>query len=374
MTGEKNVFDYITTEGKRTGKRTALEYLQKNTGVFNDKGMIPQEQVDEMKARLKENKGNIWHGFISLNAVESPKIDTPEKCIELIKRTFPSFLKDAKFRPDNVDLMCALHLDRPHHLHIHFVFWEKEPKFKDARTGENKYRRSGKIDKKSIDGMVVRLGLFLSDKKEILYKTRDEAIRNLRELLGAKAFVCKPDDVKKEILALARDLPKEGRITYGSKDMEPFRDRVDKIVQMLLATDARARRANRRFYRALAGREREIKSHSQIDEKNIQVFDEIRADYKRRQGNLVLKLAKFIKPEYYENTRKRKANDNKLKRSLGISRRNTGRAIKKFLSSFGQESEYIERDFYHRLQEIEEEMERERKKQDAASSGNGEIK
>ena len=374
MTGEKNVFDYITTEGKRTGKRTALEYLQKNTGVFNDKGMLTQEQVDEMKARLKENKGNIWHGFISLNAVESPKIDTPEKCIELIKRTFPSFLKDAKFRPDNVDLMCALHLDRPHHLHIHFVFWEKEPKFKDSRTGENKYRRSGKIDKKSIDGMVVRLGLFLSDKKEILYKTRDEAIRNLRELLGAKAFVCKPDDVKKEILALARDLPKEGRITYGSKDMEPFRDRVDKIVQMLLATDARARRANRRFYRALAGREREIKSHSQIDEKNIQVFDEIWADYKRRQGNLVLKLAKFIKPEYYENTRKRKANDNKLKRSLGISRRNTGRAIKKFLSSFGQESEYIERDFYHRLQEIEEEMERERKKQDAAASGNGETK
>lgn len=374
MTGDKNVFDYITTEGKRTGKRTALEYLQKNTGVFNDKGMIPQEQVDEMKARLKENEGNIWHGFISLNAVESPKIDTPEKCIELIKRTFPSFLKDAKFRPNNVDLMCALHLDRPHHLHIHFIFWEKEPIYKNARTGENKYRRSGKIDKKSIDGMLVRLGLFLSDKKEILYKTRDEAIRNLRELLGAKAFVCKPDDVKKEILALARDLPKEGRITYGSKDMEPYRARVDNIVQMLLATDARARRANRRFYRALAGREREIKSHSQIDEKNIQVFDEIRADYKRRQGNLVLKLAKFIKPEYYENTRKRKANDNKLKRSLGISRRNTGRAIKKFLSSFGQESEYIERDFYHRLQEIEEEMERERKKQDAAASGNGEIK
>ena len=399
MTGGKNVFDYITTEGKRTGKRTALEYLQKNTGVFNDKGMIPQEQVDEMKARLKENEGNIWHGFISLNAVESPKIDTPEKCIELIKRTFPAFLKDAKLRPDNVDLMCALHLDRPHHLHIHFIFWEKEPKYKNTQTGADRYRRRGKIDKKSIDGMVVRLGLFLSDKKEILYKTRDEAIRDLRELLGAKAFAGKTDDDKKEILALARDLPKEGRITYGSKDMEPYRERVDNIVQMLLATDAKARRANRRFYRALAGREREVqnicgkpyvysdknirpetmeknlpKYHNKIDEKNIQVIEEIRADYKRRQGNLVLKLAKFIKPEYYENKRKRKANDNRLKRSIGISRRNTGRAIKKFLSSFGQECEYIERDFYHRLQEIEEEMERERKKHDAASSGDGEIK
>ena len=398
MTGGKNVFDYITTEGKRTGKRTALEYLQKNTGVFNDKGMLTQEQVDEMKARLKENRGMIWHGFISLNEEESPKIDTPEKCIELIKRTFPSFLKDAKLRPDNIDLMCALHLDRPHHLHIHFVFWEKEPKFKDAKSGELKYRRRGKIDKKSIDGMFVRLGLFLSDKKDILYKSRDEAIRDLRELLGAKAFVYKPEDVKKEILALARDLPKSGRVTYGSKDMEPFRARVDKIVQMLLLTDRHARMADRRFHRALAGREREIRNicgkpylfsnhnlrpealenllpkyHNKIDEKNIRIIEEIVADYKRRQGNLVLKLAKFIKPEYYENKRKRKAGDNSLKRSLGISRRNTGRAIKKFLGSFGAECEYIERDYCRRLQEIEEEMKREKEKEDAAEH-DGETK
>ena len=294
--------------------------------------------------------------------------------------------------------MCALHLDRPHHLHIHFVFWEKEPKFKDAKSGELKYRRRGKIDKKSIDGMFVRLGLFLSDKKDILYKSRDEAIRDLKELLGAKAFIYKPEDVKKEILALARDLPKEGRINYGSKDMEPYRARVDKIVQMLLATDKRARKANERFFRALAGREREIanicgqpfaysnknvspekmesdlpKYHNVIDGKNIRIVEEIKADYKRRQGNLVLKLAKFIKPEYYENKRKRKAGDNSLKRSLGISRRNTGRAIKKFFGSFGQESEYIERDFYHRLQEIEEEMKREREKQNAAEQ-DGETK
>lgn len=71
MTGADNIYKYITTEGKRTGKRTALEYLQKNTGVFNDKGMLTQEQVDEMKARLKENKGHIFHGFISLNEEQS---------------------------------------------------------------------------------------------------------------------------------------------------------------------------------------------------------------------------------------------------------------------------------------------------------------
>ena len=398
MTGGKNVFDYITTEGKRTGKHTALEYLQKNTGVFNDKGILTQEQVDGMKARLKENRGMIWHGFISLNEEESPKIDTPEKCIELIKRTFPSFLKDAKLRPDNIDLMCALHLDRPHHLHSHFVFWEKEPKFKDAKSGELKYRRMGKIDKKSIDGMFVRLGLFLSDKKDILYKSRDEAIRDLKELLGAKAFVCKPEDVKKEILALARDLPKGGRVTYGSKDMEPFRARVDKIVQMLLLTDRRARMADRRFHRALTGREREIanicgqpfaysnknvspekmeselpKYHNVIDRENIHIIEEIKADYKRRQGNLVVNLVKFIKPEYYENKRKRKVNDHAYKRTLAISGKKVGKAFKKFLDSFGAECEYIERDYCRRLQEIEEEMKREKEKKDAAEH-DGETK
>ena len=87
----------------------------------------------------------------------------------------------------------------------------------------------------------------------------------------------------------------------------------------------------------------------------------------------MLNLAKFIKPEYYENKRKRKAGDNSLKRSLGISRRNTGRAIKKFLGSFGAECEYIERDYCRRLQEIEEEMEREKEKKDAAEH-DGETK
>ena len=396
MTGVKNVFDYITTEGKRTGKRTALEYLQKITGVFNDKGMIPQEQVDEMKARLKKNKGHIFHGFISLNEEQSYKIDTPEKCIELIRRTFPQFLSDAKFHKDNVDLMCALHLDRPHHLHIHFVFWEKEPKYK-SKDGSVRYRRHGKIDKKSIDNMFVRLGLYLSDSKDKVYKSRDKAIAELKELLGVRAVMAGDEQIKKEIISLAKDLPKTGRITYGSKDMESFRPRIDRIVRLLLGSDERAMKANRRFYKAVEDREREVKNicgqptaysnkpvkpremesdlpkyGNKIDENNIHVIEDLKADYKRRQGNLVLNLCKFIKPEYFERKRKYKPSDNGLKRSLGISRNKIDRACKKFFRSFGNESELLERDFTRRLQEIEEEIERERKQnQSSQDTGNG---
>ena len=96
-----------------------------------------------------------------------------------------------------------------------------------------------------------------------------------------------------------------------------------------------------------------------------EIAEEIEADYKRRQGNLVLKLAKFIKPEFYERKkgRKYKANDNRMKKYLTISRRKVGRAMDKFLHAFGSTSEDLEREYKSRLQEIEEEMEREREKQ-----------
>ena len=164
MTGGENVYKYITTEGKvagkKTGKITALEYLQKSTGVFNGDGLLSEEKVAEMKERLKNNKGNIWHGFVSLNKEQSYKIDTPEKCIGMIKATFGQFFQDAKFDKKNIDLMCALHLDRPDHLHFHFVFWEKEPKYK-SKDGTLTYRRKGKIEKTAIDNLFVRLGMYV---------------------------------------------------------------------------------------------------------------------------------------------------------------------------------------------------------------------
>lgn len=396
MTGEKNVYDYITTEGKRTGKLTALEYLQKNTGVFNQKGMIPQEQVDEMKSRLKENKGNIWHGFLSLNEEESHKIDTTEKCIALVKATFGAFLKEAHLNEKNIDLMCALHLDKPNHLHIHFVFWEKAPIYK-GKDGTLRYRSKGPIDKAAIDNMFVRSGVFISDSRDNVYKTRGEALKKLRGMTAVKTAMHSSDDIRREIIALAKSLPKTGKLSYNNKEAAAYRGRVDKIVGMLLDYDGKAKRADARFYKALAEREAVIRNicgkpyaysdrnmgldelhrdlptyHFKIDEKNIRIIEEIEADYKRRQGSLVLNLAKFIKPELFEKkpNKEYKPNDDFLKRRLNISRRKTDRAINKFIFSFGRESELLERDFTHRLQDIEEELKREREKEKEGNDKN----
>lgn len=399
MTGNTNVYDYITTEGKITGKKsgriTALEYLQKSTGVFNGNGLLSEEKVAEMKERLKNNKGNIWHGFISLNEEQSHKIDTPEKCIGLIKRTFGEFLTDAGFNKKNIDLMCALHLDRPHHLHIHFVFWEKEPTYKSKKDGTLDYRRKGKINMEAINKLFVRTGLYIDENRDRLFNTRVEAIRALRGMTSVKAAMGSSDEIRKEILSLAKDLPKTGRLSYGSKDMEAYVGRVDKIVEMLIGYQGQARRSHLRFLHELEKHKKAIKNicgtpfaftdrnvkveeverdlpkyHNKIDEKTLSIIEDIEADYKRRQGNLVLKLAKFIKPEIYEKPRygKTKPNDKNHKRRLAMSRRKIKSLFGKFLLSFGSESELLERDFSHRLQDIEKEMEEQRKKE------NGEYK
>lgn len=390
LSGGGDYYDYMTREGKCATKFTMFEYLQKSTGVFNQNGMIPEEELKEMKKRAKENKGHLWHGFISFNEVDSPKIDTPEKCIELVKRTFPSFFSEGQFNAKNMDLMCSLHLDKPHHLHIHFEFWEKEPKIQDKKTKAMIYRRKGRVCEKAIDNMFVRLALFADEKRDGVYKARDEAVKLLRDMANVKRSMYAGDNIRKEILSLAKALPKTGRISYGSKDMEPYIGRVDKIVQMLLDYDGTARKADTKFYEELEERKRVIanacgkdyslvsgkvsedkamrdlpKYHHKIDEKNIQIVEKIEADYKRRQGNLVLNLCKFINVEYYERKkwRKYKTCDKNLRRKLSMSKRKITRQMDRFFLSFGKDSQLLERDFSQRLQEIEKEIEQKKKEE-----------
>ena len=282
--------------------------------------------------------------------------------------------------------MCALHLDKPHHLHIHFVFWEKEPKIR-GKDGNKCYRAKGKISKAAIDNMFVRLGLYVGGNRADLYQTRLTALKELREMTAIQTAMKSTEAIKDALLALAEALPDTGRLTYGSKDMEPFRERVDKIVRLMLDYDGKARRADNRFHRALERKRAEIanacgkdftfstqnvpeeemlgdlpKYHHQIDPETIKIADEIEEDYKRRQGNLVLGLAKFIKnAKYKPRDGKNKANNTKLKRSLTISNKRIDGMIKRFFMSFGEKSEWLERDFCDRLQQIEAEIEQERK-------------
>ncbi len=214
-------------------------------------------------------------------------------------------------------------------------------------------------------------------------------------MTAIKRAMTSKDEIKQAITALAKDLPEKGRLTYGSKDMSPYKGRVDDIVAMLLGYDGKARKAHLRFMKELkrkatliksiCGREYAItdknvaageiernfpKYHNKIDESKLTIIRDIEADYKRRQGNLVLGLAKAIKPYVLDKPKnaKIKPNDKKYKRRRAIATYNIRSLFNKFLRSFADDSELLERDFSHRLQDIEKEMEEQRKRENGENT------
>ncbi len=371
-----NIYKYMTSDRKLNGEnsktetRSLINYFEKSTGVFNGNGVITQEQLKAIQQRAHAPK-NIWHGFISQNKEMSYKIDTPEKCMWLIKRTFGEFFKDMGLAPKNIDLICALHKDKPHHLHIHFWFAEKEPKCK-YRKKQTEYRHKGKIEKRVLDRMHVRLNMDIMESHPKLYVLRDEALRELKKISALRDIITK-DDIKEAVLELAKTIPKVCSFHYGSKDMIPYREQINRVVNKLLLYDKTARKADLRFDAELQSLRQKVNglingngentNHYKIDPKNITLIDDIENDYKRRQGNILLNTVKYIKSEIFETKIRHKVNDKWLKRRLAISHRKVGKLFDGLLASFGGESELLERDFTNRLQEIEKEIEQEREAQ-----------
>jgi hypothetical protein len=287
-----------------------LEYLQKSTGVFNQSGMLEYEELRQMKLSAQSGEKNLWHGFISFNEENSEKIDHPEKCIALVKSVFGEFFRDAGFDPSNMDLMCALHLDRPRHLHIHYEFWEKEPKVKNERAAGIKYRAKGKIPMDAIDKMTERLNAYTLD--DDLARKRDDAVDALHHCGGDFTKAKFTDAATKMMKELAEIIPRNASFQYGRKDMIPFRNKVDDIVEFIAATDDNVFWADNAFREELKKKEKALQSimgnyykermkkdgvfkddadmadaSDLFGVKQIQTIDRLEWDYRRRLGNVI---------------------------------------------------------------------------------------
>lgn len=384
MSGEDNIYKYITTEGKIYGeeakKFTMLEYLQKSTGVFNQDGMLTKEQVREMRKRAQTGEKNLWHGFISFNKENSKQIDDPEKCIALIKQTFGQFFKDVGFNPDNIDLICALHLDRPEHLHIHYVFWEKEPKVKNQRAAGYIYRKKGKIPLDVIDKMTERLNAYTIDDE--LAQKRQKVIEELTRTSNEYGAAHVNDILRKWLKELADELPRDKPLWYASKEMEPYRTRIDMAVEWLILLDEKTSKADNAFREELREKEKKLsdimgnyykerrerelhivqnmEGYTEMGDglKTLHTVEALKWDYKRRLGNIVLRKVREIQKETYKRNprRKYKTNDKNLKRSLAISARKVRGIMDGLFSSVAELFSPETTNYRNRLKEIEEEM------------------
>ncbi len=328
----------------------------------------------------------MWHGFISFNKDNSEQIDDPEKCIALLRQTFGQFFKDAGFNPDNMDLMCALHLDRPEHLHIHYVFWEKEPKVKNKRAAGYKYRAKGKIPLDVIDKMTERLNAYTID--DDLARKRKKVMEELTRTSNEYDVAHLNDILRRWLKELADELPKDKPLWYGSKEVAEHRPKIDLVAEWLIDLDDKTSEADHAFRAELWDKEQKLKGimgnyyqkRLEIEKRQMEAvpnfvdhqglrtvhtIKQLEWDYHRRLGNIVLKKVREIQRETYKRNprRKYKTNDKNLKRQLAISSRKV-RGIMDGL--FGSVAELFSPEtttYHNRLREIEQEMQEEYEKE-----------
>jgi len=358
LTADYNYFNY-TLNGQKVSKNANAEHYftreGTNTGLFNMDGVITEEKKSELKARLKDTKSTIWHGFISFDDKTSLGFCNQENCVKFMKQTFGAFLERAGFKKSNIELYCSLHEDTMHR-HIHFAFFEKEPLRLD-KNGVLRFTRKGKIKAEAIDNYLVSANMHLDEHAAEYYSARDKAIgemNRIRETRSRTGFIDGRASTSSlmlnvEINALCAKLPKSGRLQYNAQNMAKLRPQIDRLADLLIRSDTNAFSAYGRMLQELARVENSVKklaadgklgyvdgkrmtsadiaaamdsgimrnksmSMNHVDMKNVDYFARLKSDFKARIGNVVLAMCKdVIRSNRLENRRVERVNAKHLK-------------------------------------------------------------
>lgn len=395
LTADYNYFSY-SLDGKKVVKNANAEHYftreGTNTGLFNLQGAISQEQMKELKSKLKKTKSIIWHGFISFDEDISRGFNTQENAVKFMNQTFGGFLSRAGFKKDNIELYASLHDDTDHR-HIHFSFFEKEPKRRD-KNGVLGFRRLGKIDAKAIDNYLVSANMHLSEHREEYYTARDESIASLNEVRKRRQgrVMIRNQELNIALSELLNKLPKTGRLGYRSENMKLLRPEIDRVTELLIGSSKTATISHdnvlRQFSRIKSETEQLVKDNKlvyvderrlnkeeiaaamtenlwgmkAIDMKNVDYFDRLREDYKSRLGNITIGVCLDLRRRDFEQFRRDKVNDKLRKITAKNRRKRRDNAISGAIQFLCRTSDiYIRTNFLKTLQQNEADIERQRR-------------
>ena len=395
LTAQYNFFSYVLNGKKIARNANAEEYYTRggtNGGLFNLDGAMSEGQVAEMKKRLESSKSVIWHGFISFDEETSRGFQTQENAVKFMRQTFGSFLERTHLNPKNIELYAALHLDKEHHHHIHFAFFEREPKHRD-KNGVLGYTHRGKFDARAIDNYLVSANMHLSENGYEYYTARDRAMSRLREARKEIGNSVKNADLRLALSDLRSKLPKEGRLQYNAAQMKELRPDIDRVAELLITSDPAANAAHKEMLVQLARVKEEVielvkdnklaysddrrmskqefaaamsgdssMSLKFVDLKNVDYFERLQADYRARVGNVVLGVCKDLsRNDYQDRCRKHNINDRSMKINAKHRWRRRESLLQNAVRILAEVDKQQPANFIKTVQEIEREQEMERR-------------
>ena len=221
-----------------------MQFASNDSYLYEDKESFTWSNDGDIDAsyNLKninnlDPKGTLWSLVISFPpefAINNGLI-TKVDYYNLTKNFMPSFLTGMGFKMNNVTWYCSLHrnTDNPH-LHINF--------FEHHKTISNP-----KVPYDLIYKLKSNIANYLID-NEKFYRLRDEEFKSitgsislaeLTRIKNQKLFGDKyRKDLNKMLLELYDVLPATGRLQYNSKNMRPYKEQLNRIIEFILLHDS----------------------------------------------------------------------------------------------------------------------------------------
>lgn len=384
MSAEYNYFSY-TLSGKKTEKNKDIkEYMTKcGSPLFNAEKVFTEAEIEDLKKRLKKTESIIWHGFISFDQETSKGFDDTVSAQKFLKSTMNVLLERAGLNPKNIELYASMHYDTPHHRHIHFAFFEKEPKRRNSK-GELCFTQRGKLPKAALENYLVSANMHLDERQYDYYSARNRAMDKLRAVRGTQIASYGDKTVKTAFDTLCRILPASGRMQYNSSNMAPFRRKVDEAATLLLKMNPAAMQEHLQIIKELAYKQAEVgkicregnigysqqrltarqaenilagKRGAKLPtEENVDYIKRLMIDYKGRLGNRVLAIVKEMRKDRSVKMRAR-VNEKSCKIAARRRRCRSARLIKDAIRQIAYYTGKSRADFTAELHRVEQEIE-----------------
>ena len=240
---QKNKADYTSIDENDLLKDYAFygsqeSYLTETDEFFiwNSKGNLTRKDAfDNIKGMDK--KGIFWRGFLSFppDFAISHGLITKMDFYSLTNNVMPNLILDMGLDINNTEWLCALHRDTKHP-HIHFCIYEKVPK-----------KINPKYNKFVIYNFKSNVANYLIDNTKF-YELREKEFNNItskiniKELSKINSQRLFSDKYRKNLnnllLGFYEKLPKSGRLQYNSKNMIPYIDELNGIINYILMHDS----------------------------------------------------------------------------------------------------------------------------------------
>ena len=287
-TASYNYVSYVDTGSIDNTPTDYTKYVgnnEKSCGVFSKDGLLTDGQKRELREQLSNTQSCIWDMVISFREEFGEMYCRDyEQAYNFIKKELPKFFTRAGLDKDNIIWYAGLH-ENTENKHIHISFFEKEPKF--YKNNNELVFHYGKIPKNILITSKVIFEKALTNKTAEIVKTRKD-LTDKYEMFSDAVTLKK--GLKKQLLNLYNMMPKSGRISYDSENMESVKSYVDDITRNLITSNKNLQKSFSSFLYELCKLDKwQKENYKHIpDEYNVEIYKQ---DIMRRLGNKTIQTA-----------------------------------------------------------------------------------